>query len=329
MRRFLTACSVALLIGVSLNLSGQAPAECQSPPAGGGNHPNGNTYFSSVKVDLTVGEVVSSCIRLTGTNTKFLTFNPVASSGEGALLEVITATSTTTSQPQNITADGGTQVIEFSGNSIIYVQITALATGQVGFTYQNAGANSPGRTFSISGVAAPVTWTKPLTYATTGDQIELSWSVADQVDVRGYELEVDNGTGFATAAFIPYRENGSREVTYTATQPQLETERYYRVKQVDHAGTYDYSNIAFIPGHSQTDDAISVYPNPATGSVQMSLPDRVETVTILSAAGQLLKSYPAATARGGIDLTEFPAGAYLLRASGPTDTKSKYLIIRR
>ena len=173
------------------------------------------------------------------------------------------------------------------------------------------------RTFTVqiqAGVVAPVTWTKDLTYTSFGENIRFNWSVADQVDVSGYELErmYPNGA-FAKVADIAYQENGSLEVDYSVETPWPGQGAYYRVKQLDFAGTYDYSNVVFVEANDGLEQAFGMFPNPATGWVRLSLPTDVKTVELISASGQTIRSLTADEARRGLDVSGVTAGLYLVR----------------
>ncbi|MBB4078220.1 hypothetical protein GGR28_000821 [Lewinella aquimaris] len=207
-----------------------------------------------------------------------------------------------------------TDFFVFERNSINYVEITGEGAGTITHQFQgkNAGNSTSSRALTVQGSVAPVTWTKLLTYAAAGDAVELHWSVADQVDVEGYEIQRSTGETFETISSVPYRENGSLEVNYTALLEQSESDAYYRVKQLDYAGTFDYSNVIYVPGQ-QSKTALAIFPNPARDFVRMAVPERVNTVQLISATGQVIRDYPAAAARDGIDVSDLVSGMYLLR----------------
>ena len=173
-------------------------------------------------------------------------------------------------------------------------------------------------TVQVGAGVAPVTWTTPLAAKPFGESLELTYSVADQVDVAGYELERAVGDQpFAKVADIAYRENGSLEVDYSVTTPWVQEGSYYRIKQLDYAGTYDYSNVVFVEGNDGAKQRFQMFPNPANDFVRMSLPADVTSVDLISASGQLLRSTPAAEVRReGLDVRGVSAGLYLVRPVG-------------
>ncbi|MCP9235446.1 T9SS type A sorting domain-containing protein [Lewinella sp. JB7] len=213
-------------------------------------------------------------------------------------------------------------------NQTYYAVITGQGLGSVRLDYGSSSSNfSATATFNVE-AAAPVTWTKPLSYAAAGEGVNLSWSVADQVDVDRYEVEVDKGSGFETAATVAYQEVGSREVTYTSLQPATSDGAYYRIKQLDFGGTFDYSNVIYVPGSTDA-AALNVYPNPARDFVRVAVPERVETVELVASTGQVVRTYPAAAARDGINVSDLITGMYLLRVAGDASFTPQRLIVRR
>ena len=169
--------------------------------------------------------------------------------------------------------------------------------------------------------AAPVTWTKHLIQVPFGEQLNLTWSVADQVDVAGYELERAIGEGaFEKVADIPYKENGSLEVAYSVLTPWIERSAYYRIKQLDYAGTFDYSNTIFVGGNDNLTEQFKMFPNPASNMVRMSVPAGIHTVDLIGASGQVLRSLTAdEVRREGLDVSSVPADLYVVRPVGQED----------
>ena len=62
--------------------------------------------------------------------------------------------------------------------------------------------------------------------------------------------------------------------------------------------------------------ALAVFPNPATGWVQLHLPPAATRAELLDAQGRAVRTVPAAAGAVVLDLTGLPAGLYLVRAAG-------------
>ncbi len=208
----------------------------------------------------------------------------------------------------------------FSNQTNYGVRIFFGALGS--FNYAIVGETTtpqPGDFTTVNVVSvAPVNWTKDLSYKPYGENLQLNWSVSEQVDVSGYELEkLSPGAGFEKVADIAYRENGSLEVDYSVLTTWQATGTYYRIKQLDYAGTYDYSNVVFVEGSDAAVQQFDIFPNPASATVRMSVPEGITTVDLISASGQVVKTFTAnEVRREGMDVSSVSAGMYLVRPVG-------------
>ncbi len=211
--------------------------------------------------------------------------------------------------------DAGPILIPF-GLSQIGLDLDFLSAGSFRVDFNTLLGSFGGRVQIVG--AAPVTWTKDLAYEPYGEQIKLHWSVAEQVDVSGYELErMRADQSFEKVADIPYQENGSLEVDYDILTPWPVQGTYYRIKQLDYAGTYDYSNVVFVEGNDAAVQEFDIFPNPASTTVRMSVPEGIRTVDLISASGQVVKTFTAnEVRREGMDVSSVSAGMYLVRPVG-------------
>jgi uncharacterized membrane protein len=85
----------------------------------------------------------------------------------------------------------------------------------------------------------------------------------------------------------------------------------------------------FVPKKTQTaisevktgQQELKVYPNPATGNVQVVLPEKMETaeIQITDVTGCLVSTALQTTATGSYSLTGYSPGVYLLSASDGTN----------
>ena len=171
------------------------------------------------------------------------------------------------------------------------------------------------RTFTVLANPAPVTWTRPLTHAPAGPDLELSWGVAEQVDVAGYTLERQNGADWEALQDVAYVESGAAEVVYTTRTPRPAGDAYYRIRQTDFDGSSSLSNVVHVPATEAT--ALRVFPNPATGQANFTLPPAATFLTLTDATGRQVRNLAGAQLGDRrIDLGGLPAGLYTLTAYG-------------
>ena len=281
-----------------------------------------NGFFNSNDGDVltaTVGETVEVCFTKTAPDNRVRTISfSNIESNEEVLATFDAYTPFGNALGQELTRSTLTLPIPvFQGSYGVVFTPVAEGTFDVTTTVQTGNSAPRSNTITVQIVAssvAPVTWTSDLTYTPFGENIRFNWSVADQVDVSGYELERMYANGaFTKVSDIAYQENGSLEVNYSVETPWPGQGAYYRVKQLDYAGTYDYSNVVFVEANDGLQQAFGMFPNPASDWVRLSLPANVKTVDLISASGQTIRSLTADEARRGLDVSGVNAGMYLVR----------------
>ena len=86
---------------------------------------------------------------------------------------------------------------------------------------------------------------------------------------------------------------------------------YYRLKQLDFDGSFEYSKIISI--HTNSKNVVDVFPNPSRGIFTVTGVKNIEdeTFTIVNSVGQTL---PIVIQNNGqFDMSPFPTGVYFLR----------------
>ena len=87
---------------------------------------------------------------------------------------------------------------------------------------------------------------------------------------------------------------------------------YYRLKQVDLDGKFEYTNILSIEFESSKVD-IQVYPNPASNYIVIENMEIGEAVQIFSVNGQLVKSFQIENDNQQIAITDLASGIYFIK----------------
>ena len=314
---------------------------CQTTPSTGAEE-----FFTSRRnqtLEFQVGQSLSGCftVAVAAGHTKSLQLFNVMEGGDGEVGSVLYYQNTTTQTFAKVlpAVNGSTEKYDLpkSGSYAIRINFTALGTFTLQYQRVNPGMGQGSGiqetvnvTFNVVEAAAPVTWTRDLTYQSAGEQIEMNWSVAEQVDVAGYELEkMVPGGSFEKLSEIAYRENGALEVDYSVRTARPTVGSYYRIKQLDYAGTFDYSNVLFVPGNDAVVEAFDVFPNPVSDFARMSVPATVTSVELISLAGRIVRSVPAAEVRReGMDVRDLAPGVYLVRpVSGSERSVTRRIVV--
>ena len=163
----------------------------------------------------------------------------------------------------------------------------------------------------IQSPALPVTWGRQLATAPSGKLNRFTWSVFDQVDVEFYELQRERNGVFTTIEYIaPQYVDSGAEVFYEAFDEPIATGTRYRVRQQDYSGVESFSDMVFVQASTQGN--LSIYPNPADGLVTVTGLVPIENVVVHNVLGRQLANYIGGEKQLNFDVTDLPAGVYLL-----------------
>jgi len=147
----------------------------------------------------------------------------------------------------------------------------------------------------------------------------LSWSTATEINNQHFILEKStNGINFDQVATVPGGGNSSQLLTYDYKHFNPEELEYYRLKQVDYDGKYEYSKIIAVSSIKEIN--VSIYPNPSKNNLFIGLSENIEgtfTIVYTSVLGSISKEQIKITE--GINtyqVTEFvklTAGIYFIQ----------------
>jgi hypothetical protein len=158
----------------------------------------------------------------------------------------------------------------------------------------------------------PVTFTG-IVARSENSVVNVQWDVADEIDVRGYEVERStNGMKFETIGFVA--AHGKPFYSFTDAQPAAGTV-YYRVKNMDIDGQYKYSSIVKVTNKRAS--TLKLYPVPAKENVTLQH-ERIRantTLTLTTIDGRVVKQIRPATDsyQTPVSLSGLQPGLYLLR----------------
>jgi hypothetical protein len=155
-----------------------------------------------------------------------------------------------------------------------------------------------------------------------GRNVRLEWSTASENNNAGFEVQRSADLReFVSLGFVA--ASTTHEVTryYSFTDKNQPEAAYYRLKQVDHNGDFEYCKPIFVQENSRfTVNSLLVYPNPTQGKIHLSLPEDGEAHFMLTTAlGIGLEDFSAMPAEAEIRLSQtlaqLPTGIYLLHAT--------------
>ena len=119
--------------------------------------------------------------------------------------------------------------------------------------------------------------------------------------------------------------------TFVHTKPDLGI-NYYRLKQLDFSGDYEYSEIrsVFFLGGSE-EKKLQCFPNPAEHQLQVQLADEVlpnGPLKIVNSMGQIVGRIPLQGTMENIDISRLTPGTYILLLQTPNEI-SRFTFVKK
>jgi hypothetical protein len=172
-----------------------------------------------------------------------------------------------------------------------------------------------------------------------GKEVVLEWATASELNNKGFEVQRStDGYKFSKIGWVNGNGTSIEQHTYTFTDNAAKpnTDYYYRLKQMDTDGTYEYSDIRTISLVDKTQFSISEpFPNPTDNgtSFQLNMPQDGEVVlSVFDLKGSVLKTQTNAFAQGTsivhLSTTDLPSGQYYVKLQTGTDVTYRKLMVQ-
>ncbi|MBK8705222.1 MAG: T9SS type A sorting domain-containing protein [Saprospiraceae bacterium] len=162
----------------------------------------------------------------------------------------------------------------------------------------------------------------------------LEWATASEQNNDFFEVQRStNGRDFEVLGKVPGAGTYSGLLTYDFTDRHPKSEvNYYRLRQVDFDGAFEYSPVVSVKAESKERD-MALYPNPAGEYMEVSLPaewSESETELILrDISGRVLRRVQFSNVDGlmRISTEDLPGGYYTLQASNGRELLSERVVV--
>lgn len=163
-------------------------------------------------------------------------------------------------------------------------------------------------------------------------QVLLQWQVADVPggSATGGDIQLQYSTidssGFTDVLDTQPVDPGVSGYSYVQVSPAPGA-NYYRLKLVAPDGSATYSQVVTITVGSGLSTGLSIYPNPASGTVFMMLPPLgAAEVEVYNSAGGLMQRLSTASSVNTLNLGGWAAGVYMVRVlQGGTVTTGSFV----
>jgi len=143
------------------------------------------------------------------------------------------------------------------------------------------------------------------------NKVRLNWQTATEENNKGFEIHRSrDGRNWELIGFINGKGNSNIITNYTFQDHQnLSGEVYYRLKQIDHDGQFDFSDTVVLSKVSSKD--IHLFPNPTDGEINIYGIDQDCLVELYDITGQKVLSTNSNDYK--LDLSSFDQGTYFLK----------------
>lgn len=110
-------------------------------------------------------------------------------------------------------------------------------------------------------------------------EVFLTWTTAIEKNNAGFEIEMSkDGRSFEKLGFVEGAGNSSSVISYRFLMNNSSA-GYYRLKQIDFDGEFEYSDIRYVKG-IKTNLSLQIYPNPSQGEIRLYIPNHNKEIQL-------------------------------------------------
>ena len=151
------------------------------------------------------------------------------------------------------------------------------------------------------------------------NQTKLTWKTTFETNNKGFEIERSaDARSFEKIGFVDGNGDSKEVNTYHFTDLNPLTNSYYRLKQLDHDGKFEYSKVIVVKSRNAN---VCVYPNPA--QEYLTIGD-AQTISILDQMGRVVMKRQVAE-KQRIGISKLTTGVYTVMLDGKG---IKFFVIR-
>ena len=174
------------------------------------------------------------------------------------------------------------------------------------------------------------------TAAKKAGEVALTWETASEKNNTGFEVQVSaDGKNYEALSFVASRNGNSsaaQRYAYAHKTANKEGLVYYRLKQVDMNGDFEYYT-AKVVDLGRIAATVNTFPNPFQNSFELNLSSPATAtadILVVDMTGKTVYAAKQELTKGAntikVELNNQPAGIYLLKAAAGNQTYSNRLV---
>jgi hypothetical protein len=143
----------------------------------------------------------------------------------------------------------------------------------------------------------------------------LTWKTTTETNNSGFEIEKSrDAKTFEKIGFVDGNGNSKEQKSYSFTDTNPFATTYYRLKQIDLDGKFEYSRVISVKNESLK---LAIYPNPAQDQLFVTNIEKSQRVSISNISGEILLDQ---IAQAGIPIStgKIPNGLYMIKVGNET-----------
>lgn len=235
------------------------------------------------------------------------------------------------------TPNDGSELVTVPNSPTSTARIKVEAADNIFFDISNVN-------FTINN-AVPVELTS-FTATYTNSSVRLEWQTATETNNYGFEIErcrIQNSNEVKSWTMIGFvngngNSSSNKDYSFVDNNTNIPGKYFYRLKQVDLDGTFEYSNEVEVEINSPKNYSLGQnYPNPfnPTTSIQFTVPVAADVViTLFNSLGQEVmelvnKNYAAGIHYFNVDASSLSSGVYNYKIAASGNDGSKYVSFKK
>lgn len=147
-------------------------------------------------------------------------------------------------------------------------------------------------------------------------KISTIWATASQTNNNYFTIErSDKGVDFQSIGTIAGAGNSNQTLYYNFDDSEpLEGISYYRLKQTDFDGKFEYSKVIAVENCKEASVKLSIYPNPSNGTffiMYSGNQEEISAIKVFNVIGKMV--YHSNTYQSIIDISDNQSGIYFVQ----------------